>query len=75
MQVLGFHTTLLWTTVIIKVSMDKVEKSCDGCPSNAVDHLIEQYILEDNADFSSLISSVRMPTMKRGTIKIDGFGK
>ncbi|XP_072305849.1 dipeptidyl peptidase 4 [Eucyclogobius newberryi] len=29
--------------------------------------------LEDNTEFASQISTIQMPTMRRGTIKIDGF--
>lgn len=33
----------------------------------------ELKVLEDNKAFSSLISDIQMPTMRRGTIKLEGF--
>ncbi|CAL9698624.1 unnamed protein product [Knipowitschia caucasica] len=33
----------------------------------------KEWPLEDNAEFANQISTIRMPTVRRGTIKIDGF--
>ncbi|KAL7369585.1 hypothetical protein ABVT39_002592 [Epinephelus coioides] len=33
----------------------------------------EFYVLEDNKAFSSLISDIQMPTMRRGTITLEGY--
>lgn len=68
----------LYNSALFSTNASFYRMSCSGpgIPYHALmdnSNNKEQYILEDNADFSSLISSVRMPTMKRGTIKIDGF--
>lgn len=36
---------------------------------------VEKVVLEDNGAFSSLISGIQMPTMRRGTIKVAGYSK
>lgn len=36
---------------------------------------VEMNVLENNDAFSSLISDIQMPTMRRGTIKVAGYGK
>ncbi len=38
-------------------------------------YILEHKVLEDNTEFSKLISDIQMPTMRRDTIRLAGYGE
>lgn len=42
---------------------------------NLTSTLAEVKLLQDNKEFSDLIKDIRMPTMRRGILKLHGFSE
>ncbi|XP_033835054.1 dipeptidyl peptidase 4-like [Periophthalmus magnuspinnatus] len=69
------HPDCLYNSVYLSSNGSSYRLSCNG-PGIPQHSLVTKGVtksLEDNTEFANLISTIQMPTVKRATIKIDGF--
>lgn len=77
-QVLVYLTILSWTTQRIRVSHSSYRWICCCTQENKMTCIywsLELKRLEDNSQFSNMTADIRLPTVRRGTIRVAGYSK